>query len=66
MSLQDKITALMVASMHGHVEVAKLLLGAGANVNASDTLVSLQQWHCSLGICSQTSVEILCTLLAVL
>lgn len=45
-SLQGE-TALMCASERGHLKLAKMLLGAGADVNASTSgpEVSLQQWH---------------------
>lgn len=38
----------MCASVDGHLELAKLLLDAGADVNACDSHVSLHQQHCSL------------------
>lgn len=40
----------MGACMRGGLEVAEVLLRAGANVNASDNEVSLQDWHSSLGV----------------
>ena len=42
--------------MRGHLEVAKLLLDAGADVNASDEDVSLQQWHSSSDINSTNTL----------
>ena len=48
MSLQG-CTALMCVSSLGHLEVAKLLVRAGADVNASNRVVSLQQLLSSSG-----------------
>jgi hypothetical protein len=37
-SSQGKATPLHVAALHGHAEVAKVLLAAGANVHAADAV----------------------------
>ena len=34
----DGATPLMFSSMKGHVEITELLIGAGANINAQDTI----------------------------
>ncbi|KAL3144721.1 Ankyrin repeat and KH domain-containing protein 1, variant 2 [Trebouxia sp. C0009 RCD-2024] len=60
-------TALIRACFDGHLEVAEVLLRAGADVNASDKWVSLQQWHNSSGISSlqhQAICEAQCSFLA--
>ena len=42
----------MLACLHGHLEVAELLMRAGADVHASNSLVSLHYWHSSTSLCS--------------
>ena len=43
-SSQNKLTPLHAAAMHGHAEVAKVLLAAGANVHDTDD-VSEEGWE---------------------
>ena len=55
MSLQG-VSALMGALANGHGEVVILLVDAGADVDASTTLVSLPQWQTSSDINSTNTL----------
>ena len=60
-SLQDGVTALMMASREGRVECVKLLLNKGARANLSDKVSAgshqvLSLWHVRLGIVEVNNV----------
>ena len=60
-SLQDGVTALMMASREGRVECVKLLLDIGARANLSDKVRAgshqvLSVWHAPLGIVEVNNV----------
>ena len=59
--LQDKVTALMMASREGRVECVKLLLDKGASAGLSDKVRAgshqvLSLWHVPLGIVEVNNV----------
>ena len=60
-SLQDEVTALMMASREGHVECVQLLLDKGARADRSDKVRAgshqvLSLWHVPLGIVEVNNV----------